>query len=334
VETRVEGEAHALRRLEAQRAGRLGGLDQPLAVVGRQHADGGHDLGAVREPQALLGGQLERRHADRAQPLGRARREAAVQRPGHVGPAPRAALPPVPGGRAEVLRAARVDAALRVAHQDEREVRQRREVAAAPDRPLLRHERVDVPVQEVEEALDDQGAHPRVADGQRAGAQQDGRAHGVLGEGRADAHRVRPDEVALERLRVRAVDRDVPLRAEARREPVDGRLALHERLDDGAAARDAAARLVGEVHAGAVARDGDHLGDRQPVAAQHDLADGLGVGGHDGDGRHGRLRARSRSRSPGSGTAYSSRAMRTGSSANPIAGRLAAGPPTASKKRS
>ena len=107
----LEGADRGAQALEAHRADEVGRVEQRLAVGHRQAADGGHELGAVEEAEALLG--LEREGREPGGPQGG---------PGRL-------APPV---RVEQLA---------LAHHRQHEVRRRGEVAGGAQRAPRRHPR-------------------------------------------------------------------------------------------------------------------------------------------------------------------------------------------------
>ena len=108
VDARVERGNRAAQRVDGQRGDDVGGAGQPVGGGDgqRQHGRGG--LGAVDQRQALLGGRADRREAGGASASAAGRRVVAVP-----------------------------DVAF--ADQHQRDVRQRREVAAGADRAAARH---------------------------------------------------------------------------------------------------------------------------------------------------------------------------------------------------
>ena len=83
VQARVERHGRALERLERERHGHDRGVEQPPRVAHRERAGGRHQVRAVDDRQALLGGQLDRLEAGaRAAPRRRAaRRRRTSPRP-------------------------------------------------------------------------------------------------------------------------------------------------------------------------------------------------------------------------------------------------------------
>ena len=83
-----------------------------------------------------------------------------------------------------------------------REMRQRREIAARPDRALLRNDRADAAIQHFHEQLDDFEPNPAKAEREHVRPQQHHRAHLWLGERTADAAGMAADEIDLQLLQL------------------------------------------------------------------------------------------------------------------------------------
>ena len=103
----------AQQRLDAHRGGDVGGGEQQPQVVRGQHEHAEHAVGAVDQREALLLGAAHRRDAGGGECVGRGRELA--RRVAH----------------------------LALAHQRQRAVRERREVAGAAERAVLAHDRGD-----------------------------------------------------------------------------------------------------------------------------------------------------------------------------------------------
>ena len=120
----LEGADGGAQALQAHRADQVGGVQERLAV-GHQHAaDGGHELGAVQEAEALFG------------------LEGDGREPGGLQGRPARLAPPVLGQQ------------LALAHHRQHEVRGRGEVAGGAERAPRRHPRHDV-------GVDARGQHAR-----------------------------------------------------------------------------------------------------------------------------------------------------------------------------
>ncbi len=167
VDARVEGVGDALEGLEAEGGRHLGGVDEGEGVGGREGPDGGHGLRAVDEGEPLLGREGHGLEAGRGEGLA-PRHPAAAE-----------------GGFSR-------------AHEDQGEVGERGQVARGAEGALLRHDRDDARVEHGHEGLDRGGPDPRTPDGEGVGAQEDHRAHDLLGEGIADSAGMAHDELALE----------------------------------------------------------------------------------------------------------------------------------------
>ena len=157
-----------------------------------------------------------------------------------------------------------------LAHQRERAVRERGEVAGAAERAVLVHDRGDAGVQHRdvggEGLLADAGAAGR----QRRDAQQHQRAHHLALDLGAGAGRVRADQRALQLAAHR--DRDVPggQGAEAGGDAVVRLGVVREAADHLAGAAHLGQGLLGQHDRGAVAGDPHDLVDGQRAGAEGD----------------------------------------------------------------
>ncbi len=146
---------------------------------------------------------------------------------------------------------ARIVADRRVAFADQhqRQVRERREVAAGADRPAARHARVHAAVEQREQQLERRAPDAGEALRQDVGAQRHRRAHGADRQRLADAGGVAAQQIQLQRAERVARNRGLGERAEAGVDAVDrlvaGRLAIDDRARrvDARARRPAPARL-------------------------------------------------------------------------------------------
>jgi hypothetical protein len=172
-----------------------------LGVVQGETADRGHHLGAVDERDRLL-----RRELDGLQ-------VSALQRLGAGEPLP-------------------LEHRLALADEDERGVRERREVTGGPDAPVHRDDRMDAAVEKVEEEVDGLGPHAGAPGGEGVRAQEEDRPGDVCRQRVADARGVAAQEVVLELHQVRARDPLPGEVAEAGVHAVDRGLALGELGDE------------------------------------------------------------------------------------------------------
>ena len=108
----VEGRRRAEHRLQAHRPDHIGRAGQPHGVMVGEGPDAGHQLGAVEQRQSLLGAEGDRCQA------------GAVER------------------RATRLRVGAGDAGRALADEDERDVRQRGEIARCAQAAVRRDDRV------------------------------------------------------------------------------------------------------------------------------------------------------------------------------------------------
>ena len=167
---RQEARARALQRLERERAGDVGGLRETLrARIEPERAERGHELRPVDEREPFLRLQPHRLEPDRLE----------RRRPGQPPP---------------------VDPGLALADQRQREMGERREVAAGADRAPARNVREHAAVEALDQKLHGHDARAGVALGERVGAQQHRRAHDLVRVRLADAARVAAQEPQLELL--------------------------------------------------------------------------------------------------------------------------------------
>ena len=158
VDPLVERRRRAAERLEAHGRRAHRGPPEHLGVVHQQRQHRGLGLRAVDEREPFL-----RREAERREPGGRQRG----------------------GGRRAPPRLEH----LPLAHQDQRHVTQRRQVAAGADAALLRHQRHEAGVEQAEQRLDQGGAHAAGRAEQDVGAQHHQPANDVGRQRRARPRR-------------------------------------------------------------------------------------------------------------------------------------------------
>ena len=128
-----------------------------------------------------------------------------------------------------------------------------RKIAARADASLRRHQRSDAAIQHFAEGVDGDGAHARVALGERVGAQQHHGAGVGDGERFADADGMRAHEIDLQFADLVADNADIAQFADAGGDGVGKLVIGDERVDDGASAIDGFAS-VGVEQDGALVR--------------------------------------------------------------------------------
>ena len=128
--------------------------------------------------------------------------------------------------RPRITRRIVADRGVALADEDERQVRERRKVAARADRSAARHARVDAAIEHVDQPLERAAADAGEALGEDVGAQRHRRTHGADRQRLADAGRVAAQQIELERAKRIARDRRLGQRAEAGVDAVDR---LHRR---------------------------------------------------------------------------------------------------------
>ncbi|MFK4545105.1 hypothetical protein RKD29_004701 [Streptomyces tendae] len=225
--------------LHGQRGGDVGRLVEGVEVgEGHdQHAE--HAVGAVEEGEALLLSQLDRGDPVRGEQLTGG-----------------------PHGAVGALGVA-------LAHEGQRAVRQRGEVAGAAQRAVLVHDGGDPGVEHVRHGLRDLRADPGVPGADGLQPQEHQRAHHLALDARAHPGGVRADDVALE-LGAQ-LGADVPGRqgAEAGAHAVDRVRLGGQRVHDGAGRGEGRHRLLGKLDPGARARHGENVGRGDPRRPHH-----------------------------------------------------------------
>ena len=132
VDARIEGGVRALQRLDREAAGDEAGGEHTLAREQRVEGDGGRDLRPIDEGEPFLGAKVQRLQLQPLQRFGGGHDLAVEGDP---------ALAEHRGG----------------------EVGEGGEIARGADRALRRHARDGVPLQHVEQAIDDEPTHARMA---------------------------------------------------------------------------------------------------------------------------------------------------------------------------
>ena len=163
----VEGAVGPQDGFDRERGGDVRDLGEPGGPRGRQHADGGHALGAVDEGEALLGLQHEWRET------------AATKR--RQGRHPLACEPHLP-----------------LADHRQGEVGEGGEVARGAERALFGHDGEDVPAEHLDEPQHHLASDPRVAESEHVRPQGEHGPHLLGGKLVADGDRVRAQEPVLE----------------------------------------------------------------------------------------------------------------------------------------
>ena len=151
-----EAVARALERLDRERAGNVGRLGEPPRADDSKRGECAHELGPVHEREPFLGLEAKR-------------------------------LEPRPGERVGAREKLPADPCPSLADERQREMRQRSEVAARPDRASARHLRQDTVLETIEQPLGDLRASPGVALRKRVRAHEQRRADDLVRIGLADA---------------------------------------------------------------------------------------------------------------------------------------------------
>ncbi len=219
--------------LHRHRRGDVGGAQQHPQVGDREHQHPEHAVGAIDEREALLRDQLDRGEAGGGERLGGGPQRA-------VGVVHRA-----------------------LAHQRERAVRERGEVAGAAERAVLRHYRRDAGREQPGEQLGGLAADAGVAGGEGREPEQHQAAHDLALDRRAGAGGVRAHQRPLQLRAHLGGDVAGGEGAEAGGDPVGRRRARGELLDDGARPVDGREGLGAQGHWGAAASDRDDVPEAQ-----------------------------------------------------------------------
>ena len=219
-------------RLHAHRRGDVGRTHQHVEIGERQHEHAEHAVGPVDQRQTLLGPQRDRGDSRGSHRLG----------------------------------------TFAFTDQCQGDVRQRSQIAAGTQRPVLVDRRRDVGVEQGEDGVDDDLTHAGEAHRQGTRPQQHHRPHHFRLDQRAHSGGVGADQGALQFLASLRRDHRGRQRAEAGRDAVYGIVALRQALDDGRAACDGVGRRRGQPHRGTAAGDSHHILGAHTVRADEDFA--------------------------------------------------------------
>ncbi len=191
----------AEQRFDAHRRGDVGDSEQAAHVVTRERQHAQHAVGAVDEREPLL--RLE----DDGLDLGLGKDRAGPD-----------TLP--------------VDHDLAFAEQDERDMRERREVTTAAERTVLGHPRRDARREKIEQPVGEQRSGAAASHREGARSQQHHRPHDLGLDWVTHAGSVRSDQRRLQPGPARGLDVHVGERAESSRHAVDGLTGRGQRFDD------------------------------------------------------------------------------------------------------
>ena len=238
MQLRLEGPVGAEHRLDRQRRGDVGHREQVGRVMVGQQQHRQHSVGAVDQREPFLGREGQRAAAGRGQSLGGG--PARPVRPDH--PA--------------------------LTQQHQATVGQRRQVPGGAERPVLRHPRHEIVIEQAEQPFGHLGAHPGATHRQRPGPQQQHRPHHLAGHRRPHPGGVRAQQGVLELRPSLGRHHGGGQRPEAGGDAVDRPLLPLDRLDHRPAVPHRRHRLRGQPHLGPVAGHGHHIGRRQPAGSQ------------------------------------------------------------------
>ncbi len=240
MDLREERGARALERLDRERARDVRGAGQPARAHEREREHRRHELRPVDEREPLLRRQLHR-------------------------------LEPDPRERVRTREALAVDPGLSLAHERQRQVRERREVAGGADGAAARHDRQHAALEEREEELHGLDARARVALRECVRTQEQRAADDLVGVRLADAARVRAQQAQLQFPGLLLGDGD---RDEAPEAGVDAvgvlAAAVHGPLDQLPCGAHLLPRLVRQRGADSIDRHRPDVVDGQVVARKAD----------------------------------------------------------------
>ena len=190
-----------------------------------------HHAGAVHQREALLRLELERRKARARERVGRLHHLAAHER-------------------------------LALAHEQRRDVGERREIAARTDRPLFGNPRQDAAIGELAQALEHDGPHARITARERGEPRHHDGGGFLAVEDAARAAAVEAQQVLRDELALRLGHLAPLRRAHPGGDTVDRHALAQRRLERAAPGLEPGAigRIALELEARAVARDGHDVG--------------------------------------------------------------------------
>ena len=187
----VEGHGSATQRLQRHCSGNIRQPDKRLRIVERQRSNGRHRLGAVQESKTFFGFKPQRSQPGTAQRFAATDAFSAIE-------------------------------SFSFSNENQREMRQRRKIAARAHRTLFRHDGMNACVEQGDQHLDGLFAHSAEALGENVCAQQEHGADFGLGKRLAQAAGMASHQIHLQVAE--AVSRNANVRelAEAGIDAVDG----------------------------------------------------------------------------------------------------------------
>jgi hypothetical protein len=241
VQPRLERMVRAAQPVDRERRGEIGRAREPLRADQRQRGDGRRRLRAVDQREPFL--RLERHRRD----AGARERRRAVER-----------------------RRIGADGRESFADEDERQVGERREVAARADGSAARDHGMDARVERVDQPVERRAADPREPFREDVGAQNHHRPHRARRQRLADAGRMAPQQVALQVAERRLRNLHFRQRAESGVDAVDRCVAGRMAIDNRSSGVDGRRRGRAERHGRQVVGDRRELVEGQAVAVEGD----------------------------------------------------------------
>ncbi len=263
VNARLEGMNRSAQRVDGQRRGDVGRARHLFGPGQGQRQHRRRRLGAVDQRQPFLGSQADRFQPRAGERLGpgdrkKPRRTQSTQRTILF-----LAISAISCGFFFV-----VVERLAFTDQHQREVGQRRQVAAGADRAARRHAGVDAMIEQGDQRLERGEADAREAFREHVGAQRHRRPHGADRQRIAQPGGVAAQQVELQRFERVRRDRDLGERTEAGVDAVRRLIAARAPFDHRARSQHALAGGVGQRDRLAAVGDGQELLESEGRAVQ------------------------------------------------------------------
>ena len=242
---RIERPHRPLQPVDAQRRRDIGNARELLSPAEREPQQRDRRLCAIDQREALL----------RREPRGLEPGAGERSRPGLA----RMAVP-----------------RLALADEHEREVRQRREIAACPNRSSRRHHRMHTTIEQRDEQLQCERVDAGKALREHVGAERHHRPHDGNRQRPAHAGRVAAQQVDLQRRQRVGLDLHLGKGAEAGIDAIDRRIAASDLVDNVARRLHTVQGRRGDRDLGAVDSNCEELVEREGVAVENNHDDASG----------------------------------------------------------